>query len=310
MTKKTTPGLTFPYNHSIEKTEHHRKNPITKVTRDEPKFPYYYYKGERYERYAALCALFGVVLGAICWYCRVKVPFTDRHHVVFTTPGIENLVGAMMAENVVKQHKDNILSDWHWDTRRVANVANKIIRANNLQDHFDWTCMVIQSSVVNAFVLPGGKIFVFTGLLKLCDSDDELAMVLGHEMGHAVARHGAEHINVAALMGAAALATNLGSGLFSWVMKLLIEFPWSRKLEMEADLIGLRLMANACFQPTSSIYGKLGGANDITKYLSTHPSGQDRVDSLDQHITRVSIPAVCRHGTCFGDFFKGWFGGK
>jgi predicted Zn-dependent protease len=158
-----------------------------------------------------------------------------------------------------------------------------------------WEVTVFKDDSANAFALPGGKIGVHTGLFKAAKNEHQLAAVLGHEVGHVLARHGNERVsqNLAAQTGLQITAAMLGGseskrqtvlaalGVGTQVGILL---PFSRTHESEADLIGLKLMAEAGFDPRESIklwenMGKLGGGKP-PEFLSTHPSGKTRINSL------------------------------
>ncbi len=160
-----------------------------------------------------------------------------------------------------------------------------------------WEVTVFKDDSANAFALPGGKIGVHTGLFKAAKNQHQLAAVLGHEVGHVLARHSNERVstNLAAQTGlqiTAAVLTGseakrqgimaaLGLGAQYGVL-----LPFSRTHESEADLIGLKLMAKAGFDPRESIIlwqnmGKLGGAKP-PEFLSTHPSGRTRIRDLSK----------------------------
>ncbi|KAL6747229.1 peptidase family M48-domain-containing protein, partial [Haematococcus lacustris] len=126
--------------------------------------------------------------------------------------------------------------------------------ANAHMKDMDWEFAVIRNPTPNAFVVPGGKVVVFSGLLDMLASEEELAAVLAHETAHVLARHHAERIsslNVFALLRILCW-TLLGFGLPQSVMVLGVFLPYSRRAEYEADAIGIRLMARACFDPVAA----------------------------------------------------------
>ena len=126
----------------------------------------------------------------------------------------------------------------------------------------EWSFVVIDSPQCNAFCLPGGYICVFSGLLRLLPDDDELATVLAHEIAHVVARHSAEKVStsVAGALVSFALSVVLGGGSWNKTVSLGLELPFSRRIESEADAIGLAIMARACYNPTAAprVFQKLG----------------------------------------------------
>ncbi|KAF7820848.1 Mitochondrial metalloendopeptidase OMA1 [Senna tora] len=152
-----------------------------------------------------------------------------------------------------------------------------------------WEVLVVNEPVVNAFCLPGGKIVVFTGLLEHFKSDAELATVIGHEVGHAVARHSAEGItkNLWFAILQLILYQFVMPDVVNTMSALFLRLPFSRRMEMEADYIGLLLMASAGYDPrvAPTVYEKLGkvtGESSLRDYLSTHPSGKKRAQLLAQ----------------------------
>lgn len=149
------------------------------------------------------------------------------------------------------------------------------------------------TGTANAFVTPGGHIFIYSGILRVCGNSDALAAVLGHEMAHAVASHSAERMSsacaanlfsgslffvVGALRGLALFAVwSVSGGRF--LQSYLFSLPMSRKMETEADYIGLMMMAEACYDPHEAIgvwrrmeHLQRHGGGEIPEMLSTHPS--------------------------------------
>ncbi len=170
-----------------------------------------------------------------------------------------------------------------------------------------WEVTVFKNDAANAFALPGGKIGVYTGLFKAAKNQHQLAAVLGHEIGHVIARHGNERVstNLATQTGLQ-LAAILAGGSpqkKQQLMSLLgvgaqvgVLLPFSRRHESEADLIGLDLMARAGFDPRQSIelwknMQKLGGAKP-PEFLSTHPANERRIFDLN----RAMEGALAKYG--------------
>ena len=167
----------------------------------------------------------------------------------------------------------------------------------------DWEVVVFRDETANAFALPGGKIGVHTGILPVAEKPGQLAAVLGHEVGHVLARHGNERVsqNMAAVGGLTALSAILKEqgpkrdilmaalGLGTQVGLL----RYSRAHESEADRIGLQLMAHAGFDPEESIdlwknMEKLGGKQP-PEFLSTHPSHESRIQNLESGMQEAKI---------------------
>jgi predicted Zn-dependent protease len=183
--------------------------------------------------------------------------------------------------------------------RRIANVANK--------PEYLWEFAVIQDDkTVNAFCLPGGKVAVFTGILPIAKNEAGLATVMGHEVAHALQRHGAERMSRSVLESIAQLGTiaAAASGAIDpGVMQGLqsaygvgVSLPFNRKQESEADYIGLQLMAKAGYDPREAVpfWERMSGcprrmigtlcfksASLIPEFLSTHPSDVTRINQIE-----------------------------
>jgi predicted Zn-dependent protease len=164
----------------------------------------------------------------------------------------------------------------------------------------DWEVVVFESEQINAFALPGGKIGVYTGILKVTENQDQLAAIMGHEIGHVIAKHSNERLSsnqaaagVQALAGALlgsqdeqtktyALAA-LGAGLQYGVL-----MPYGRSHEKEADIIGQDLMAQAGFNPEAAIalWHNMAKASKGAppEFLSTHPSHDTRIEKLTENL--------------------------
>ncbi|CAL1371468.1 unnamed protein product [Linum trigynum] len=189
--------------------------------------------------------------------------------------------------------QDEILDDkWVEKTRKKGRKAG-----TSHLDGLNWEVVVVDQPVVNAFCLPGGKIVVFTGLLKHFSTDAEIATIIGHEVGHAVARHSAEGItkNLWVAIVQIILFQFIAADLANTMSTLFLRLPFSRKMEIEADYIGLLLMASAGYDPriAPSVYEKLGkisGESALRNYLSTHPSGKKRSRLLAQaHVMEEAL---------------------
>lgn len=188
--------------------------------------------------------------------------------------------------------------------RRLHAVAQRIIpftsQWNARARQWRWEINLIRSKEINAFCMPGGKIAFYTGILdRLSLTDDEAAMVMGHEMAHALREHASERIGktqatgiglslAARLFGLGDLgdvAANLGTQLLT--------LNFSREDESEADLVGLELAARAGYQPQAgaSLWRKMaaasGGGGGNLAFLSTHPSGPQRIRELQANESKV-----------------------
>lgn len=167
----------------------------------------------------------------------------------------------------------------------------------------DWEVVVFEDKSLNAFALPGNKIGVHSGLIELVANQDELAAVIGHEIGHVMARHSNERMSqetavntgISLIQAVAAPQTALGQtamGLLGVGAQYGIILPYSRTHESEADIIGLDLMAKAGFNPRASItlwekMAAAGNGQEPAEFMSTHPSHSTRIDELNSHMTKA-----------------------
>ncbi len=191
------------------------------------------------------------------------------------------------------QQKMKVSSDGNTN-RYVSCVADAITRTLPAPINRGWEIKVFEEDSANAFALPGQKIGVHTGLLKVAQTQDQLAAVIGHEIGHVLAKHSAERMSVQfvsdssqQLLGAMIGGSAQGHTVMS-VLGLGAQFglvlPYGRAQESESDHIGVKLMAQAGFDPRSSIRLWLNMSEQSEgqppEFLSTHPSHQTRIDEL------------------------------
>ncbi|KAF9147775.1 hypothetical protein BG015_010526 [Linnemannia schmuckeri] len=192
-------------------------------------------------------------------------------------------------KQVMRQYQNQMLPDNHAYTLYVKRVAARIIKAAGMEN-LDWEFHVINSNEKNAFVLPGGKVFVFTGILPIAENENGLATVLGHEIAHQLARHSAEKLSftkVALFLGLMfSVIFDPSYSVQRIVMDLGMMLPFSRKCETEADKIGLQLMAQACFDPREStrMWTRMSNTERglSLAFLNTHPASKDRVSNLEK----------------------------
>ena len=191
------------------------------------------------------------------------------------------------------------------DTAKLAYVncvTASIVGAMDGERASDWEVVVFENDAANAFALPGRKIGVHTGLLNVARNQDQLATVIGHEVGHVIANHSNERVSQGRLAQAGMVATQIvgqSQGLDAEQQQLLgllgagviqggFLLPFSRTHEAEADLIGLDLMARAGFDPAQSVdlleNMSQGGSGQPLEFFSTHPSHSTRIRGLNQRI--------------------------
>lgn len=225
------------------------------------------------------------------------VPITGRSQIMLLPEGTEVQMGLDAYQEVLKKSK---ISTDAAATAQVERVGRRIAEATGRQD-YQWEFRVLEDKQVNAFCLPGGKVAVYTGILPVARDDAGLAAVLGHEVAHAIARHGGERMSQSLLVQTglaatqAALARNdprtvqtvtslLGAGASVGLI-----LPWSRQQESEADHLGLIYMAKAGYAPTAardlwSRMGQRSGGSSPPEFLSTHPLPATRVRQIESWI--------------------------
>lgn len=186
---------------------------------------------------------------------------------------------------------------------RIQRIGNRIAQAvGNALPGAVWEFVVFDApDTVNAFALPGGKVGVYTGLINLASSDDEIAIVMGHEIAHVTARHGAERMTQdAAVAGGGALIDALTKDKKSHDPLLAVYglastgglLAFSRSHESEADYIGIRYAAKAGYDPQAAVtfWQKMAKANTGAKppvFLSTHPTNERRIADLQKWMPEV-----------------------
>ena len=191
--------------------------------------------------------------------------------------------------------------DGHPQVQRLRAVAGRLIpharRFNPRADQWRWEVNLIGSRQINAFCMPGGKIAFFTGVLETLKlTDDEIAVVMGHEIAHALREHARERIAKSELtqLGANLLGQVVAGGKFAGAFEVggsLLTLKFSRDNESEADVVGLDLAARGGFDPRAGVtlWQKMSQASKglPLQWLSTHPSGPNRIREIEKHLPEV-----------------------
>jgi predicted Zn-dependent protease len=191
--------------------------------------------------------------------------------------------------------------------QRLRAIARKIIPQslawNPRARDWKWEVNLIGSNQINAFCMPGGKIAFYTGILeKLQLTDDEVAMVMGHEVAHALREHARERMGKSAVtQGVARIGGVIAAGIFGIDPRVtdtlargganLLTLEFSREDESEADLVGMEIAAQAGFNPRAGVtlWQKMSANNKGAppQWLSTHPSGSSRIAEIEKNLPRV-----------------------
>ena len=240
------------------------------------------------------------------------VPVTGRKQL--------NLVPDFMIREMAFTQYDSVvrasptLSQYDSRAQMVTRVGNRIQQAvetymlqNNMSKdlkNFKWEFNTIQENIINAWCMPGGKVVVYTGLLPITQNETALAVVMGHEIAHAIARHGNERMSQALLVGMGGMILEealknkkqetqlIFLGLYVVGSNLAYSLPNSRMQESEADKLGLIFMSMAGYNPEEAIpfWQRMAAANTggkLPQFLSTHPSNETRLRKLGEVIPEI-----------------------
>lgn len=240
-----------------------------------------------------------VLLAALLQAC-ASAPYTGRSQFIIMDSAQEMQLGETAAQEVLAAEK---VEKGTANAARVEKIGKRIAAVADRPD-FNWEFHTITKDELNAFCLPGGKVFVYTGMIKLVgggtQGDNELAAIIGHEVAHAIARHSAERQSqsTAAQLGILAGSTAVAIGSNSSgagelaatagtaAAQLGFLLPYSRLHESEADHIGVILAAKAGYDPRAAIslwekMEKASGGNQPPAFLSTHPVNAQRIKDLE-----------------------------
>jgi metalloendopeptidase OMA1, mitochondrial len=229
-----------------------------------------------------------------------RTPISDRKSFILIPMSQEIALGKQAYKSALKDHND---SDNVHLNNLLRRVGNRIVKISHFPK-LDWEFRLIDSNEQNAFALPGGKVAVYTGMLKICKNEAGLATVLSHEIAHVIARHGAQRMSqqlvlTGALMGASLSLQNntqrkiimsaLGLGVLYG-----ITLPFSRGDEREADQIGLIYMAKAGYDPEEALrfwqrFNQAKGDKGPPEWASTHPADKTRVLGLKSYLSRAKF---------------------
>lgn len=219
-----------------------------------------------------------------------NAPVTGRNQLLLVSESQAQEMGDQAYKEMLGKSKLSNDPKYLEQVRRVGARVAKVAEKPDYQWEFN---VIDDAKAVNAWALPGGKVAVYTGLLNLGVSDDELAAVMGHEVAHALAQHSRERMSQALTqqIGLAALGATgkLGEGGLQAVNLALgigVGLPFGRKQESEADYIGLELMAKAGYDPRAALsfwqkMEKASGGNKPPEFLSTHPSSDNRMRDIE-----------------------------
>ncbi len=258
-----------------------------------------------------LISLYSIFLAISFTACKT-VPVTGRKQL--------NLVPDFMIREMAFTQYDSVvkasptLSQYDSRAQMVTRVGSKIQQAvetymsqNNMGKdlkNFKWEFNTIQQDIINAWCMPGGKVVVYTGLLPVTQNETALAVVMGHEIAHAIARHGNERMSQGLLVGLGGMVLEealkdkkqetqlIFLGLYMVGSTLAYSLPNSRMQESEADKLGLIFMSMAGYNPEEAIpfWQRMAAQNKggkLPQFLSTHPSDETRIKNLSALIPEI-----------------------
>jgi predicted Zn-dependent protease len=237
------------------------------------------------------------VLLALVAAC-VTTPESGKQAFIITSLSQEATLGKQAFGEILQKEKEST------DARLVGiteRVGRRLAATTTMPD-LEWEFKLFESEQMNAFALPGGKTAAYTGLLKVCENEAALAAVMGHEIAHVTARHGAQRMSqqivVSTAMSAASISlANKDSralilGALGLGVQYGIQLPFSRSNEAEADQIGLAYMAKAGYDPREAVrfwtrFSQMKQGAQPPELLSTHPADATRIANLNRLLPRA-----------------------
>jgi predicted Zn-dependent protease len=244
----------------------------------------------------------GVYLLVLALLACQTVQQTGRTQFIVVSESQESQLGDGAYKDILKKQKLSTRQDWQSQLRR---VGQRIAAAAEKPD-YKWEFNVLQGKEINAFALPGGKVAFWEGIMPVAQDDTGIAVIMGHEVAHAIARHGAERMSQAmgvelagqlATLGVGKVSPGLTEGFanaYGLASTVGVLLPWGRAQESEADQIGLTLMAKAGYDPAAAIafwqrMSKVSG-DKPPEFLSSHPSDETRIAQI-----RAWLPQATQH---------------
>lgn len=223
------------------------------------------------------------------------VPLTGRTQVVGMSREQEAALGLSSFQQVLSE---NHVIQSGPSADMVRRIGQRLALVSE-DPGFEWEFTLLESGDANAFCLPGGKVAVYSGILPITQTESGLAVVMGHEIAHAIARHGAERMAHQQLAQFAQIAVGMSTndmdpntrravlGAFGVGAQFGLLLPFSRKHESEADYMGLQFVARACYDPREALQvwqrmSDYATARKPPEYLSTHPSDETRIRQFEQ----------------------------
>ncbi len=244
----------------------------------------------------AIGAIF-VVFGMFNYFTNVSEnPITGEKQRVQLSPQQEIIIGRQSAPKMAAQHgnlyPDRALQDY------IDGVGNKVVQSSRAKDSpypFEFH-LLRDPQTVNAFALPGGQVFITAALLSRLNSEAQLAGVLGHEVGHVIGRHGAEHlakqqlgstlVNAVGIAASDRPENSRQAAILAQAVNQMVNLKYGRDDELESDLLGFQFMTEAGYNPVGIVEllkildSARGSAGEQPEFMSTHPNPANRIEQL------------------------------
>lgn len=221
--------------------------------------------------------------------CRT-VPITGRKQLMLMFESSENAMGVSAYAKYMQKEKPSSNNRQQEVLKRVGNA----LVAHTGDTGYAWEFNVLESRTINAWCLPGGKIAVYTALMKKFNNEAELACVVAHEIAHAIARHGGErmswnYLKALGSLGVSAIGNDWLETVYGIGAQYGVMLPYSREHEREADSIGLTLMAKAGYNPNAAVdfWKRFSGgksASILDMFTSTHPCDEERIGLISSQL--------------------------
>ncbi|KAI0420676.1 peptidase family M48-domain-containing protein [Xylaria grammica] len=306
-----------------------RRDPAEELSRAKPLFT-----SEGLSKFFRSPSLYTVIVlsvgGAVVFYFMniQTVPVSGRQRFNCYGEAKMRATGEAQAKRIeweIERAGGRFLDDWDWRTRLVKKVMRRLIPVSGMEDS-EWEIRVIDDpNTANAFVLPGGKVFVFSGLIPIARNEHGLAAVLGHEIAHNLAEHLAERmssqlgVNIL-LYSLISLTGGIGILVTTWLGNAMLDLvfgrPMGRRQEAEADYIGLMMMAEACYDPREALAFwermKRAAQEEPPEWMSTHPSHDNRIQKIQEWMPKAldkMHESDCQGTAGFANLFKQALGG-
>ena len=247
--------------------------------------------------------------------CTTKNPFTGKSNLNFVSNEQLFPSSFQQYDQFLSEHK---VIKGTAAAKNVENIGIKIKNASerylkslgysNYLDGYKWEYRLVDDKAINAFCMPGGKIVVYTGILAVTKDDSGLATVMGHEVAHALANHGAQRMSASQIQQLGSVGVGILTGgkseeqqqmwqqYYGMGSQVGLMLPFSRSHESEADMIGLTLMAIAGYNPDNAVLfwermASKSGGNAPPEFLSTHPSDATRIAKIKALIPEAKATA-------------------